>query len=260
MRSACVVILLTCFTGACRASPEVPAASQTAQVSNGFPRTLVDASGASITLAAPPARIVSQTLASDEILFALIDHARIVGVSTLASDPNYSNIVAEATALGAPRIKNAEDVIVLKPDLIFVASYSRAEVVDLLRASGAPVFRFASFDSIADLLDVIRTLGRAVGAETQADTPGRPTSSDACRRCGTAPVPAGPPPRVLSFSPAGQSAGKNTTFDDIVRYAGGINVAAEHGFSGFPRLSVEQLLAWDPDVVVTGARPAMRPT
>jgi iron complex transport system substrate-binding protein len=60
---------------------------------------------------------------------------------------------------------------------------------------------------------------------------------------------------VLSFTPSGVSAGSKTTFDDIVRYAGGVNVAAERGFSGFPRLSVEQVLAWDPDVIVASAGP-----
>ena len=229
------------------------AASGVEAVASGFPRAVTDAGGATIRLAAPPQRIVSQTLATDEILFAIVDPIRIVGVSTLAVDPTYSNVVVAARARGAPPIRSAEDVIALRPDLIFVASYSRAEIVELLRASGAPVYRFGAFDSIADVLENIRRTGRAVGADAEAAR----LVADVERRLAQFRDRPRPPgrPRVLSFTPSGQSAGAKTTFDDIVRHAGGINVAAERGFSGFPRLSVEQVLAWDPDVIVTGAGP-----
>ena len=60
--------------------------------------------------------------------------------------------------------------------------------------------------------------------------------------------------RVLSFS-GGFTAGRGTTFDDIVRRAGAINEAAARGIDKFPRLSEEQVLAWNPDVLVAGALP-----
>jgi iron complex transport system substrate-binding protein len=245
-------LVLAGVLGACRAVP-TPATAEGESPPSGFPRTVVDSGGVAIRLAAAPRRIVSQTLATDEILFAIVDPVRIVGVSTLAVDPTYSNVVDAAKARGAPAIRSAEDVIALRPDLIFVASYSRAEIVELLRASGAPVCRFGAFDSIADVLENIRRTGRAVGADAEADR----LVADVERRLAQLRDRPRPPgrPRVLSFTPSGQSAGAKTTFDDIVRHAGGINVAAERGFSGFPRLSVEQVLAWDPDVIVTGAGP-----
>ena len=63
-----------------------------------------------------------------------------------------------------------------------------------------------------------------------------------------------PPLRVLSFS-GGFTAGRGTTFDDIVRHANAINEAAARGIEKFPRLSEEQVLAWNPDVLVAGALP-----
>ena len=63
-----------------------------------------------------------------------------------------------------------------------------------------------------------------------------------------------PRPRVLSYS-GGFTAGRGTTFDDIVRRAGGINEAAARGIEKFPRLSEEQVLAWNPDVLVAGYLP-----
>ena len=63
-----------------------------------------------------------------------------------------------------------------------------------------------------------------------------------------------PPLRVLSFS-GGFTAGRGTTFDDIVRHANAVNEAAARGIEKFPRLSEEQVLAWNPDVLVAGALP-----
>jgi iron complex transport system substrate-binding protein len=57
----------------------------------------------------------------------------------------------------------------------------------------------------------------------------------------------------MSFSTDGYTAGRNTLFDDIVRQAGAINVAAEQGLEGFPRISAEQVAAWQPDFIIAGA-------
>ena len=46
-----------------------------------------------------------------------------------------------------------------------------------------------------------------------------------------------------------------TSFDDIVRRAGGVNEAAARGIDKFPKLNAEQVLAWDPDVIVSGYLP-----
>jgi iron complex transport system substrate-binding protein len=219
---------------------------------DGFPRTVIDGAGRSIRLAAKPVRIVSQTLASDEMLFAIVAPERLVGLSTLARDPKYSNVVAEAATHPAPSIESAEDVVRLRPDLVFVATYSRAEVAETLEATGAPVYRLANFDDLDGVMANVERLGEAVGepeaaARVVADMRRRLAAVEA-RRAGK------PRPRVLSFS-GGFTAGRGTSFDDIVRRAGGVNEAAARGLEQFPKLSPEQVLAWNPDVLVAGALP-----
>jgi iron complex transport system substrate-binding protein len=140
----------------------------------------------------------------------------------------------------------------LKPDLIFVATYSRAETVELLTASGAPVYRIANFDDIAGVMGSIRAIGEAVGEEAAA---ARIVEGMEARLAAVAARRAGhPKPRVLSYS-GGFTAGRGTTFDDIVRRAGGVNEASARGIDKFPKLSAEQVLAWDPDVIVAGCMP-----
>jgi cobalamin transport system substrate-binding protein len=240
----------TAVLPACRPAADGSAAE--APRSQGFPRTVTDGAGRTLRLRAKPVRIVSQALASDEMLFPMVAPERLVGLSALSRDPKYSNILTEATRHQAPSIESAEDIVRLRPDLIFVTTYSRAEMVQVLEASGAPVYRLANFDDLDGVTTNLRRIGAAVGEEAAAERivaeMQRRLAAVAARRAGR------PPMRVLSFS-GGFTAGRDTTFDDIVRRAGGINEAAARGLEKFPRLSEEQVLAWNPDVLVSGALP-----
>jgi iron complex transport system substrate-binding protein len=217
-----------------------------------FPRELRDASGETLRIPARPQRIVSQTLGTDEILLAICAPERIVALSVFALDPRYSNIAAEARPLNLETVEGPEQILRLNPDLIFVASYSRAEVVDLLRASRAPVFRFANFDTIEDIKQNIRTVGYATGDDERAEA----VVAEMEREIAAvrARIPSGSKPlRVMSYGPSGNTAGAGTLFDDIVRTVGAINVTAEQGLGGFPTISAEQVAAWQPDFIVAGA-------
>lgn len=253
-RLAALAVLLALGAAACGGGP--PAAGTGTDSPRPW-KTVVDGAGREVRLAGPPRRIVSQTLGGDEILFALVPPERLVGLSSLSRDPNYSNVVERARQHAAPSVETAEDILRLKPDLVFVATYSRAETVELLAATGAPIYRLANFDDIAGVMQSIRAVGEAVGEEAAAarviaDMESRLAAVTA-RRAGR------PKPRVLSFSD-GFTAGRGTTFDDIVRYAGGINEAAARGVDKFPKLSAEQVLAWNPDVIVSGYLPGEEET
>ena len=241
-----LLILAGCGTAAPPPAPPGTAAA------DGYPRTVTDGAGRSIHLPARPVRIVSQSLASDEMLFPMVAPARLVGLSSLSRDPAYSNVVAEAAAHPAPSIESAEDIVRLKPDLIFVTTYSRAEVVQVLESTGAPVYRLANFDDIDGVMANLRRIGAAVGEEAAAE---RMVAAMDTRLTKVAAQRVGRPQlRVLSFA-GGFTAGLGTSFDDIVRRAGGINEAAARGVDKFAKISEEQVLAWNPDVLVAGHLP-----
>src|SRR5215510_12454104 len=112
-------------------------------IARPFPRELRDAKGETLNLQREPQRIVSQTLGTDEILLAICPPERVVALSNMAEDGDYSNAVEDARRIPGRATEGPEQILQFKPDLIFVASYSRAETVELLKASKAPVFRFA---------------------------------------------------------------------------------------------------------------------
>lgn len=248
------LILLASLT-ACGGASQLKRAEAVEPSNAGFPRALLDGGGSEVTIKARPARIVSQTLGTDEILWAICQRERIVGVSKFARDPRYSAIADEALSANVTPVLDAEEILRLRPDLVFVASYSLAETVENLKASGATVFRFANFDNIEAIQQNIRLVGRAIGEEEKAEKLVERMNAELAAV--KARIPAGiKPPRVLSYHPPGDTAGAETTFDAIVRAAGAINVAAEKGLRGFPKISAEQVVEWRPDFIVRGATPA----
>jgi iron complex transport system substrate-binding protein len=225
----------------------------------GFPKALIDQSGRRVSLARQPTRIVSATLATDEILLALVEPERLLAVTYLATDARISNAAERAAAVPHKIRADAEQILALRPDLVFVASYLRGEVVRLLQDAGLAVFQFREFDSIGAIQHNIRLVARAVGEEARAEAliaamQARLQAVAAQRR------PDAPRPRVLYWGAPGYTAGRGTSVDDIIRHAGGENAAAALGIVGFAPLSAEQALALNPEVVVGAAdHPAPQP-
>src|SRR6266508_538083 len=217
-----------------------------------FPRELRDAKGETLTIQREPQRIVSQTLGTDEILLAICPTERVVALSHLAEDGNYSNAVEQARQIPNRTTQGPEQILQFKPDLIFVASYSRAETIELLKASKAPVFRFANFDSIADIKSNIRTVGYATGTDAAAEKLIRQMDEDLAAVRARIPKSESPL-RVMSYDQLGYTAGSNTLFDDVVRAAGAVNVSAEQGIKGFAKINSEKIVEWQPEFLITGA-------
>lgn len=200
-----------------------------------------------------PARLIAMTLASAETLVDLAPRRRIVGLHKLAGDPAYSNVTDKVR--GVPLLGSApESVIALRPDVVFVASYTSASFLNHLRAAKVPVFRFSAFGSVEDIFANVEKMGRVIGEEARA----RSLIARARERLRAirSRVPRNAkPPRVLALLGGGWTPGGRTSQDAMIRLAGGENAAARGGVRGTRRVSAEQALAWNPDVLVVGADP-----
>jgi iron complex transport system substrate-binding protein len=219
---------------------------------NGFPKVLIDQTGRRVVLPQKPTRIVSVTLATDEILLALVEPSRLLGVTYLAVDERISNMPQEAAAVPHKVRADPEQIISLQPDLVFVASYIRGEFIRLLQASGLVLFQFQEYDSIAEVERNIRLIGQVVGEEARAEAlvAGMQARLQALAEQLR---PIGTRPRVLYWGSHGYTAGRMTSMDDLITYAGGENLAATYGLIGSANLSAEQVLAMNPQVIVSGS-------
>ena len=197
-------------------------------------------------------RIVSTNVGVDEILLSLLPPERIAAVTRLADDPEISNVV-EAARAGPGRLPSmdAERIVALAPDLVIVPPYTRRDVVVQLEAAGVPVLRLPDCRTLEDVRIHIRLLGGALGAAAAAEE--RIAAMDGVLEEVRARTAGVHPPRVLYTSSGGYTQGAGTNFDLFVEAAGGRNVAAEAGVTGWGRLPVERALALDPDVILVSS-------
>ena len=235
---------------AIRLSPQ--ALEWTPAKGTSYPRIVRDSSDTTITIVAAPRRIVSETLGSDEVLFGVCAGDRLAGVSSVALDERYSNIADQVRNRSLPAIEDAEQVVELRPDLVFVASYSQAEKVELLRSAGVAVFRLNDFDHISGIIGNIRTVGYMVGEDqcaanlvSRIEKRLSEIASEADRHSSR--------PRAMLYDPSGYTAGANTLIDEMLHRVGARNVAAEHGIRGSTRISSEAIALWQPDFIIAGA-------
>ena len=223
----------------------------------GFPRVLHGPAGETWTLPRSPRRIVSTYLAADEILAALVPAGRLAAVSAFADDPAISS-VAGFYPRTVPRVRaDVEAILSLEPDLICVAGYSDADAMRLAVGAGLPILRWSRFETFAEVLGNVRSIGAAVGADERAkvvvDAADAKLAALAIRLRGVAPV------RVLYLDLPNFTAGRDTLIDEMLTRAGGLNVAAAAGIVGAGQIAVEAALALDAEAVVVAVAPGGSP-
>lgn len=217
---------------------------------SGYPLTVTDASGTEVTLNARPMAIVSLTLPSDEMLFDLVEPARLKAIEVFATDPGISNVAEQAARVPLKITADREKIVELQPDLVIVADWKEKEFVQSLRDAKVPVFEFHSPNDFAELRRAIAQIAALVGEPDR----GRALLDRIDKRLAAvaeraAPSP-DPRPSVLSYSFEGTTYGKGTSFDALVTQAGLVNAASQAGLQGWPQLSKEQVVALDPDLIV----------
>jgi iron complex transport system substrate-binding protein len=114
----------------------------------------------------PPERIVCLTEETVETLYLLGEERRIVGISGYCVRPPEARRdkprVAAFTSADMPKI------LALRPDLVLSFSDLQADIVAALIRAGVAVHAFNQ-RSVAEILDMIRTLGALVGASERAE-------------------------------------------------------------------------------------------
>ncbi|MCC6672017.1 MAG: ABC transporter substrate-binding protein [Planctomycetes bacterium] len=215
-----------------------------------WPRRIALPDSPETVIAAAPRRVVSATLLSDCLLLAIGPGEGVQALHAISIDPAFSPVVAESRRFPRHVKGDPEGILALRPDLVFVASYSRAETQELLAKGGASLVRMTDFASVADIQDNLRLVGYALGRDAEAEgvVMAMQATLDAVargrERRGRW--------RLLHWGD-GATSGAGTTFASLLESVGARNAAADAGLTGSVPLRAERLLALDPDVLVVGA-------
>lgn len=208
------------------------------------PRTVRDSRRVAIAVKSPPRRIISLAPGATEMLYALGLGPCIVGDTTYCNYPKEAQSVAKIGDVTT----NIEKVLSLRPDLI-VATDANKEAAAHLTRLHQPVFVIAptSFDATEQSIIL---LGNVTGAEAKAkaivaqmEHKKRFAKSLAARDHGRR-------PRVLvvvGLSPL-WTAGSGTFINDVIRIAGGVNIASS--ISQYAPYSKEAVIAHPPDIIM----------
>ncbi|KUJ92866.1 MAG: hypothetical protein XD40_1948 [Archaeoglobus fulgidus] len=217
--------------------------------------TPVDDTGYTIT-EGNPQRIVSLAPSNTEILFAIGAGDRVVGVTDYCNYPPEvveKKEKGELVSIGGYTTINIEKVVSLKPDLV-VATYGNGiENIETLRRMGLTVIAFDP-KSVEDVMKDIILIGVATGEKENATK----LVQEMLERIEKVRESVKDKPKVrvahiLWYDPIWVS-GKNTFIDEVIRLAGGENV---FNFDGWRTVSVEDLIAANPDVIIVSSGSGM---
>ncbi len=212
--------------------------------------TVVDDSGQRVSMAHPARRVVALSPHATELLFAAGAGARVVGVV------KYSDFPAAATALAQVGDSNQIDierVLSLQPDLLVVwQSGNTARQLEQLRQLGIPMY-YSEPQQLDQIATDIGKLGQLLGTEAAAGKAAagfRARIADLrLRYAARAPV------RVFYqiWEKPLFTLGGRQIVNDVIGLCGGVNVFAASNVKA-PQVSIEAVLAHNPEVVVGGER------
>ncbi|HEV2426163.1 MAG TPA: cobalamin-binding protein [Terriglobia bacterium] len=209
-------------------------------------RTVIDETGRRIAIPGHPQRIVSLAPSITETVYALGQDDKIAG------DTDYCDYPAAAIKkphVGAVLNPSIEKIVSLKPDLVIgSAEANRRETADQLARLGIPLYGLSD-KSLDDVLRSIRDLGMLLDCQAQATA--LASSLEARVQAVEHRVAGLPEPRVLFvtwYQPL-ITVGAHSFVADVIRRAGGRSISDDLP-GEWPRLSIEAVLARNPDIIL----------
>src|ERR1700730_7296593 len=237
-RLAAIFIVLT----ACGAAPSSPLTSTSA----AFPVTIIETSGATVTITKQPHQIVSLSPTATEMLFAINAGHQVIAVDDQSNYPGD----APMTKLSGFQ-PNIEAIAAYKPDLV-VASDDNGGLVHGLAALNIPVLIETAAKNLSDAYKQIEQLGAATGHAADASTLETKMRADLAAITASLPKPAKALKVYHELDDTYYSATSATFIGQVYGLLGLKNIAdgAPAAAPDYPQLSAEYIVSSSPDLIV----------
>lgn len=209
--------------------------------------------GAARARAAQPGTAAAQRIVAlggslTEVVYALGAEGRLVGTDTTSVHPAAA---LQTAKVGYMRQLSAEGVLSLRPDAVLgTHEAGPAVVLEQIRSAGVRVELVQADHSWREVQRKLQLVGRMTGQQAGAqalqqrlDAEWAQTQQQVAR--------AARRPRalfILAHSGSPMVAGTGTAADALIRFAGGVNVAAS--FEGYKPLTAEALASAAPQVLI----------
>ena len=229
-------------TASTSSSPTATSTSTTVSEASGFPVT-IDAPNGSVTIEARPARIVSLSPTSTEVLFAIGAGDQVVAVD---GQSNYPDAAPTTDLTGLE--PNLEAIAAYEADLV-VLMYDPGEAIAGLEAIGIPAIMHPAAATLDDTYAQINQIGAATGHVDEARRLVASMRSDIA--AAVASTDGAGATYYHELSPEFYTLTSATFAGALYTMVGLVNVADEadpDGY-GYPQLSAEHILAEDPMLI-----------
>ena len=219
--------------------------------------TLIDQADRTVTVNMPVEKVVTLTPEASRLMVALGAVDRLVGIEqwSLKNDWSFTKFleihpeVSERVAdIGMYNDLNLEEIVYLKPDVIFHSSQEDANIVQ--EKTTSPVIVVCSNFRRERVIDEIEIMGKLVDNEKKAEELISYINEKIAEVTDvTSEIP--DEEKVKVYLAFWSSITKTPAYYDPVDLAGGINVAKECPTSGYSvEISKEQIVAWNPDIIL----------
>ena len=241
-----VLLLLALLVSACT-SAATPAATPTAS-----PIVMTDGLGRTVTLAQPAQRVVSLAPSNTEILFAVGAGSQVVGRDNFS---NYPPEALELPGLGDFMGFSIEQIVALNPDLVLLAEIHPPELVKSLEDAGLTVYYLKNPLAMEEMYPMLITVGELTGHKAEAEALVTQLSLRvAVVQQKLANIEERPTVfyEIDGTDPSKPwTTGSGTFIDTLLEMAKAENVGRAMD-SQYGQMSIEALLAADPDFILLG--------
>lgn len=195
-------------------------------------------------------RVVSLAPNLTEIIFAVGAGEKLVGVTTFCNYPEEAKTIQK---IGDTLKPNIENIIALKPQVVFVSTASQLEAfTETLEKQGINVF-VTNPDSLEDIYNSIERIGEILGKRVKAVELVKTLKN----RVSEINTRTGEVEKVKTFVQIDKSLytiGKESFLTDLIEKAGGIS-ATKDVETAYPKISKETALALNPEVIILSDSP-----
>ncbi len=212
---------------------------------------VLDATGTEIDLQRPAREIVSLVPSFSELICEMRLGSRLVGVTRFCVEP--AEIVNAIRKVGGTKNPDIERIIGLAPDLVLAnREENNEEDVEALREAGINVF-VGDVRTAEQAREEVDRIGQLVGGISMRLADGIEAALEEQKHVERM------RPRVraavLIWRNPFMTASGDTYIGDLLRLAGGINVCEDSARGRYPRLSLPELIALDPEVILLPSEP-----
>ena len=212
-----------------------------------LPTTATDARGRAITIASPPARIVSLVPSITELLSDLGLGDAVVGLTRFCVRPDGWR--EAKTIIGGTKAVQTGAVLDLAPDLVLANREENEKAdVEALDAEDVPVF-VTDVKTVPDALEMIRSVGALTGTSDRA----APLADRIAQRFDELPVFEPLRAAYLIWREPYMTVGGDTFIHDVMARGGFENAYGDE--TRYPEVTLDALRDQDLDVVLCSSEP-----